>query len=86
MGSGSPRPAGERSGNNYADLPPFKKTIEYKDQVGSYTQQEGLDDAEWLTLDSLFANMPHKMLYSIDLKGMAAEKCEFVYEIIVKHR
>ena len=30
---------------NFADLPPLKKYIEYKNDVGGYTQQEGLDDA-----------------------------------------
>ena len=30
--------------------------------------------------------MPHKILYSVDLKDMEANKCYLVYEIIAKHR
>ena len=66
---------------NFADLPPIRKVLDYGGYAGSYVQTEE-DDGQWLTLETLFTNMPTRVLYSIDLKGMKASSATYVYDLI----
>ena len=71
---------------NFAELPPYQRTIPYDDRVGEYTQTREDDDCLWLTLETLFANMPSTVMYSIDFKFLRElSSVQLVHAIIKKY-
>ena len=70
---------------NYADLPPFQKTVSMHLSPGDYTMPDD-ENPKWTLLKDLFAQCPADVMISIDMKDANNTICEKVNELVKEYK